>query len=409
MAIKLEVAREILINQAGPVVKEQIDLWECHQRVLAETVVAGTDFPPFDRSPLDGYALIAEEVFSATADRPVRLKVVDNIPAGSTPDKTIESGCAARIMTGAPLPDGATGVVRLEDTLTEEDEVVILAGVGVEKNICRCGEEIRTGETIVAAGSVINAGAMGVLALLGYARPWVYKKPRVFLLATGSEIVDVENPLTTLGHIRNSNSYMLAAQVREAGAEPVFGGRAKDQVSEIINKIQEADDCDVVVTTGGASVGDYDLIGKVYNTLGISVLFERVGMKPGMPVVAGVKKNKVYIGLSGNPAAAANAFEQLARPLLQKMGGQSQWSRPKTRAILSTAYIKSSGPVRFVWARLFSDRGKLFVQPLAHQGNGMQKSALWANSLIVIPEKSPPLEAGSEVEVLLLGPIVGED
>ncbi|MBP2651119.1 MAG: moeA [Firmicutes bacterium] len=402
MAVKLDLAQQILLKEAILMPKEQIKLAECNRRVLAETIIAGSNFPPFNRSPLDGYALIAGEVKSATADRPVKLKVVDNIPAGSTSNVVIEPGTAARIMTGAPVPAGATGVVRLEDTSVAGDTVAIFAGLGVDKNICHCGEEIRRSEQVISVGSVINFGSMGVLALLGYAKPWVYKKPRVFLLATGSEVIGVDDQLAP-GLIRNSNSYMLAAQVEEAGAQPVFGGIARDSVAEILDKITAADDCDMVVTTGGASVGDYDLIGEVYKQLGINLLFERVGMKPGMPVLAGLKDGKLFIGLSGNPAAAVNAFEQLVRPLLLKMGGHSKLWRVKVQAVLTAAFGKSSGTVRFVWARCYSQPTGFVVEPLALQGNGMQKSVLIANALIIIPENSPPLDKGSEVEVMLLG------
>jgi len=405
LAVKLEVAKDILLKAAAVMPKEQVELRACHKRVLAEKVIAATDFPPFDRSPLDGYALIAAEVSQATMDKPVKLKVVANIPAGTTSEVAIGPGTAARIMTGAPLPPGATGVVRLEDTAADGDEVAIFAGAGADKNICSQGEEIRRSEEVIKPGTVINFGAMGVLALLGYARPWVYKKPQVFFLATGSEVIDVESPLVP-GHIRNSNSYMLAAQAQSAGAEPVLGGIAQDSISEIAAKIETATGYDLVVTTGGASVGDYDLIGAVYQKLGIEVLFERVGMKPGMPVVAGIKNGKLYIGLSGNPAAAANAFEQLVRPLLLKMGGNNFLERTKARAVLTAPFGKSSGTVRFVWARIKSQSEGLTAEPLSLQGNGMQKSALVANALIVIPENSPPLAVGSEVEVILLGELL---
>ncbi len=401
MAMLLEAAQEMLLAGARTAATEEVALADCWRRVLAAPVVADADFPPFDRSPLDGYALIAAEAAEASLPRPVLLKVVDDIPAGSLPHVDVRLGEASRIMTGAPVPAGATGVVRREDTCEMDGRVAIFAAAGAAANICRRGEEIAGGEQVVAAGTVVNAGVMGLLALLGVARPLVYKRPRVALLATGSEIVPVDGPLAP-GTIRNSNSYMLAAQVREAGAEPVLAGIVRDEVAAIAAGLQEAAGCDIVVTTGGVSTGDYDLLADVYRELGIEILFDRVGMKPGMPVLAGRKDGKQYIGLSGNPAAASVAFEQLVRPLLLRMGGRNDLWRPRAKAMLTASFAKSSGTTRFVWARCRLLDGGLTAEPLRLQGNGMLKSAVAANALIVIPADSPPLAPGSTVEVRLL-------
>jgi len=402
MAVKLEVAQEVLLKAAVMMPEEQMPLEECRGRVLAEPAVADSDFPPFDRSPLDGYALIASEVAAASAARPAVLRVVDNIPAGTTPRATVMAGTAARIMTGAPIPPGATGVVRLEDTNYFGDEVTVLAGAGADTNICRQGEEIAAGEEVASAGMVVNAGVMGMLALIGISRPWVYCRPRVALIATGSEVVSLEAPLLP-GTIRNSNSYMLSGQVGDAGAEPFLVGIGRDDVGEIAALFEQAAESDLVISTGGVASGDYDLLAEVYRQLGITVLFDRVAMKPGMPVLAGLKDDKLYIGLSGNPAAASVAFEALVRPVLLKMAGRKEWWRPKVRATLATAFAKSSGAVRFVWARCWQQGDGLLAEPLGYQGNGMLKAAMAANALIVIGENSPPLAAGSDVTVILLG------
>lgn len=401
MALKLETAQEILLATASVMPAERLPLEQCWQRVLAETVVADTDFPPFDRSPLDGYAVIADEVKHARPDAPVRLHQIENVAAGSVARETVRPGTACRIMTGAPIPPGATGVIRQEDTAVEGDIITIMAGAGAAQNICRRGEEITAGEVVLTAGTVINAGAMGMLAALGKAETLVYVRPRVALMATGSEIIPVNEPLTP-GKIRNSNSYMLSAQVQEAGGQVQLLGEARDDVDAIIELLERAADCDVCITTGGASVGDYDLIGEVFKKMGVKVLFERVSIKPGMPVLAGVKENKLFIGLSGNPAAASISFEQLVRPVLLKMSGRTGWWRPRVRATLAAPFGKSTGAKRFVWARCWQNEAGLLAEPLRLQGNGMLKSAIAANALVVIPENSPPLPAGTEVEVFLL-------
>ncbi len=401
MAIKLEVAQAKLLNLVQVMPEETVELSQGWRRVLAETVVSDMDFPPFDRSPLDGYALIDKEVEDAVPDKPVILRQVDYVCAGDVPRHTIVPGTACRIMTGAPLPPGATGVVRVEDTVVEGEEITILEGRGAGKSICYRGEEIASGEEVISAGTVINAGVIGMLAVLGKGQVCVFRRPRVAIIATGSEIIPVDAPLTP-GKIRNSNSYMLSAQVADTGAQTVLLGNVPDSVDEIALMLEKASDCDVVITTGGASVGDCDLIGEVYKKLGITLLFDRVSIKPGMPVLAGIKNGKLYLGLSGNPAAAAISFEQLVRPILIKMGGRKKWWRPRVKAVMASPFGKSTGAQRFVWARCWQQDNDILVEPLRLQCNGMLKAAMIANSLIIIPENSPPLPSGSEVEIILL-------
>lgn len=401
MALPLTAAQDILLRAVAVLPPENAMLAECWQRVLAADVTATIDFPPFDRSPLDGYALIADEVTAATHEQPVWLQVVDDIPAGSLPRTDIRPGTAARIMTGAPVPAGATGVVRLEDTRKEGGRVAIMAGTLAGKNICRRGEEIAGGQVVLQAGSVIGSGAMGLLALLGVSQPAVFRRPRVTLIATGSEIVPVEAPLAP-GAIRNSNSYMLSAQIADAGALAINFGIVRDEVAAIADRLTAAGDCDLVVTTGGVSAGDYDLLADVYRQLGIAVLFDEVDIKPGMAMLAGHKNGRLYIGLSGNPAAASVAFELLVRPVLRKLGGHSRLWRPRTRARLTVAFAKASPVIRFVWAACRLEQGCLVAEPLPLQGNGMLKSTVSANALVIVPANSPPLAAGDEVEVMLL-------
>lgn len=401
MIVELESAQKMLLDLVKTLDTEVLPLTQCSQRVLAETVTADMNFPPFDRSPLDGYAVIAADVKAARQDSPVILRQIDMIAAGSVSQAVVVPGTACRIMTGAPLPSGATGVVRVEDTAVADGMVRIFAGAGIEKNICRAGEEIAAGDEVIPAGTVINAGVMGMLAVLGKACPLVYKKPKVSLLATGSELVSPDMALAP-GKIRNSNSYMLSGQVEYAGAQSVFLGQARDEVEAIARSIAAAPACDMTITTGGASVGDYDLIGEVFARLGIDILFEHVSIKPGMPVLAGVKAGKMFIGLSGNPAAASISFETLIRPVLLKMGGRQHWQRPVIRATLAREFGKSSEARRFVWAYWWQDGKTIMVKPLHYQGNGMLKSAMGANCLIVIPAGTPPLSAGSEVDIELL-------
>ncbi|CQR71905.1 Molybdopterin molybdenumtransferase [Sporomusa ovata DSM 2662] len=401
MSEKLEVAQARLLNLVQCMPKETVGLSESWRRILAETVLSDMDFPPFDRSPLDGYALIAKEVTDALSDNPVILRQVDYVCAGDTPHNNITPGTACRIMTGAPLPLGATGVVRIEDTISDGGMITILDGRGTEKNICFKGEEIVSGEEVIPAGTMINAGVIGMLAVLGKAHICVFRKPQVAIIATGSEIIPADLRLTP-GKIRNSNSYMIGAQVMDAGGESVFMSNVQDDADEIAHMLEQASACDIVITTGGASVGDCDLIGEAYKKLGIELLFGRVSIKPGMPVMAGQRNGKLYLGLSGNPASAAISFEQLARPVLMKMCGHKTWWRPRIKAILAIPFNKSTKAKRFVWSRCWQTDNGILVEPLHLQSNGMLKSAMVANSLIVIPENTPPLPRGSKVEAILL-------
>jgi molybdopterin molybdotransferase len=401
MASKLETVQQTLLEVVRTAGTELLPLEQCWQRVLAEDVAADMDFPPFDRSPLDGYAVIAAEVEAAGRERPVVLREVESVAAGEVPRQIVVSGTACRIMTGAPLPEGATGVVKLEDTVRLGRRIHILNGAGAARNICRRGEEIAAGEVAVAAGTLLNSGAMGTLALLGRARPLVHRRPRVGIIVTGSELATVDDALPP-GKIHDSNSYMLGAQVRDAGAEPVLFGVIRDDVSAICAVIEKAGDCDMVITTGGVSVGDYDLARLVFTRLGIATLCERVDMKPGMPVLAGLLADRLVVGLSGNPAAASIAFEQIIRPLLLKMGGRKAWWRQSARGTMTKAFAKGSGARRFVWAYSWLGEAGLLVEPLPLQGNGMLKSAIAANSLIAVEAGSPPIGAGENIQVILL-------
>jgi molybdopterin molybdotransferase len=398
----LDAARQLLLGLVCPCAAERVTLEYGWGRLLAEDVVADVDFPPFDRSPLDGYAVHSRDVECASVQKPVILEQIDYIPAGHVGRHTIGSGQTARIMTGASLPPGADGVVRQEDTVQNGTHIHILAGTNIHQNICRQGEELRKGEIVLRQGMLMGAGAMGVLAMLGKHAPLVYQRPRVGVLATGSEIIEVSQQLVP-GKIRNSNTYMLLAQIKDAGGEPVLLGKVEDVTDKIVETLQKIPQCDIVITTGGASVGDYDLMGQVFLELGVPVLFNRLAIKPGMPVVAGRWQDKLLLALSGNPAAASVAFEVLVRPLIKKMAGDPCLWRPLVKAVLKDSFHKKPGSRRFVWAQCHWQEQGWEVLPLFYQSNGMLKSMVFANALIDVPPGSLSLSVGETVNVMLLG------
>lgn len=399
MALLLEDALEILLEKVQLQGTTRIPLAECYNRVLGEDIMAEMDFPPFDRSPLDGYAVRMVDVQQASALEPVILKQVDYVPAGSWPTKKVESGMTTRIMTGAKIPDGADAVIRLEEITLEQDRVSIFAGVK-ETNICRQGEEIHKGEVVLTKGTVLTDGALGVLAMLGQDHPLVYQKPKVAILATGTEIIGIDQPLAP-GKIRNSNNYMLMAKVREAGGEPILLGQVCDELELIEEKLTGHQDIAMYITTGGASVGDYDLMEQIFEKMKIPMLFTRLAMKPGMPVMAGCWGDSLLVALSGNPASANISFEVLLRPLLKKMSGLPVFERPKVCVTLKKAFQKVSRSRRFVWAYCEVENGTLYAQPIGFQGNGMLLGTLAANAILDIPMGSNFLPIGTEVEARL--------
>lgn len=400
MALLLEDAIAILLEKTKLQGTTYTPLAECYNRVLGEDIIAEMDFPPFDRSPLDGYAVRMVDVKLASPRKPICLKQVDYVPAGSWPSKKIESGMTTRIMTGAKIPEGADAVIRLEDIALDQDMVSIFAGVE-EANICRQGEEIHKGEIVLKKGTVLKDGALGLLAMLGHDRPLVYKQPKVAILATGTEIIGVDQPLQP-GKIRNSNNYMLMAKVREAGGEPILLGQVYDDLELIAEKLKGHHDISMYITTGGASVGDYDLMEQVFKKMNIPMLFTRLAMKPGMPVMAGYWHDTLLVALSGNPASANVSFEVLLRPLIKKMSGVSVFERPKVSVTLQKPFTKVSRSRRFIWAQCGFENGVLYAQPIGFQGNGMLLGTLAANAILDIPKGSDFLPIGTEVEARLL-------
>jgi len=400
VAVLLEDALAMLLKNVQLQGTISLPLGECYQRILAEDIVADMDFPPFDRSPLDGYAVKTIDVEQASTQNPVILKQVDYVPAGSLPSKIIEAGQAARIMTGGKIPEGADAVIRFEDTTVNQDRVSIFVPVKIA-NICRQGEEIRKGNIVLKKGIVLKDGALGLLAMLGKDKPLVYKQPKVAILATGTEVVAIDQPLEE-GKIRNSNNYMLMAKVREAGAQPVLLGQVCDELALIEERLMGNEQIDMYITTGGASVGDYDLMGQLFTKLKIPMLFTRLAMKPGMPVIAGYWQDVLVVALSGNPASANISFEVLLRPLLRKMAGATMVERPSGRAKLKKAFSKPSTSRRFIWANCEFDNGVLYAIPMEFQGNGMLAGMLSANALLDIPAESDCMQIGAEVDLRLL-------
>jgi molybdopterin molybdotransferase len=365
--------------------------------VLDEDVAADRDVPSFRNSAMDGYAVRGEDVASA----PVELRVVGEIAAGSFPDRAVGPGEAMRIMTGAPMPDGADTVVRVEDTDNATDVVTIAAATPTGMATRQAGEDLKKGETVLTKGTVLRAAEIGLLASVGRARVRVRKRPRVAVFSTGDEIVDLDAPIER-GQIRDSNRYTLASAIRAAGAEPWVRGIVRDSPDALRAALREAMSADVIVTSGGVSVGDHDHMKPVLAELG-TIDFWAIAIRPGRPLAFGELKDgerRVPIfGLPGNTVSALVTFEIFVRPALLRMQGRQNVARPRAKARLADPVDKPD--FLRVFARGIHDPEAGTVRLTGPQGSGILRSMSLANCLIDLPVGPSRVEKGETVDVIL--------
>ncbi len=383
--------------------KERLPIQQCLGRVIGEDVHAPRSIPPWDNSAMDGYAVRWADIASASPGHPVRLKVLGDLPAGSVFSGSVGPGEGVRIMTGAPLPAGADTVVQVEETKKDGAEVLIFAQPGQEKNIRRAGEDIRAGDLGVAEGTVLRPAHIGLLASFQRSSVYVYQRPRVAVLSTGDELLEIDDPWQE-GKIVNSNSYSLAAQVAECGATPVQIGIARDNIQDLGEKIRQALVGDVLLTSGGVSVGDYDFVKTLLKDMG-EMNFWKVTMRPGQPLAFGTIAGKPLFGLPGNPVSVMVSFEQFVRPALLKMAGHQNLFRPALKAILREEVEKKAGLTHFIRCRLLQENGVLYAATTGGQGSGILTSMAKADGLIVLPRDRTRFAPGEEVRVLVLDPL----
>src|SRR5881396_2278776 len=365
--------------------------------VLAEDIAADRDVPPFRNSAMDGYAVLGEDVATA----PVRLRVVGEVAAGGFPDRAIGKGQAMRIMTGAPMPDGADTVVRVEDSDNASDVVTITAATPKGISIREAGEDLKKGERILDAGTVLRAAEIGLLASVGRAQVLVRKRPRVAVFSTGDEIVDLDAPLGR-GQIRDSNRYTLASAIRAVGAEPWVRGIVRDSPDALRAAFREVVAADAIVTSGGVSVGDHDFMKPVLSELG-TIDFWAIAIRPGRPLAFGElndgDRRVPIFGLPGNTVSALVTFEIFVRPALLRMQGRANVSRPRAKARL-TEPVDKIGTLRF-FARGIHDPEGGTVRLTGPQGSGILRSMSLANCLIDLPVRPSRFEKGELVDVIL--------
>jgi molybdopterin molybdotransferase len=404
--IPVETALEIVLSHTPTLPAEEVLLADALGRVLAEDVRSDLDLPPFDRAGMDGYALRAGDA----AHAPVTLEVVGQARAGQWPDQVLTSGQALEVMTGAPVPAGATAVQQVEHTrpLDGGRRVESLAPVETGQNIARQGSEVGAGDLVLAGGETLDPAAIGVLAAVGKGRVRVGRRPTVSVLVTGDELVDVwERP--SGGRIRNSNGYALVAQARWAGAEVTALAILPDQVDRIAEGVREGFRSDVLILSGGVSEGAFDFVEEVLARFDVGLLFTKVAIKPGAPLVFGRRGDKLVFGLPGNPVSAQVTFDIFVRAALLRLQGARQVGRPLVEVELMEAVKNRSGRKAHLPARVRSEGGRLLASPVPSRGSADLVAHAKANALLVLDATRTRAEAGERAPALLLGNFLERD
>jgi molybdopterin molybdotransferase len=398
-----EAAERILleIRRQPPL---RIPLDDALDSVLAEDVVSPLDVPPWTNSAMDGYAARGEDVRGASEADPVRLRVVEQVPAGHFPSRAIHPGECARIFTGAPLPEGSDSVIRQEDTDGGVETVTILKDRDIGVNIRKAGEDIRRGTTVLARGTQLEPAHLGVLASLAVAHPLVYRRPRVAILGSGDEVVDVDQTEDILAgrKIASSNTHTLVALVRQAGGQPVNLGIARDTPESLREHLAAAGDCDLLVTTAGISVGEHDYIRSVLEELGAQQRFWKLRMRPGAPVGFGLLGEIPWIGLPGNPVSTMVTFELFVRPAIRKMMGHALPFRRSVPVTVAESITVRPRLQHFLRATITQGPNGPEAGLTGPQGSGILTSMARANALLVLPEGQFETPAGSSVQALIL-------
>ena len=399
--IQVDEAREIILSKIKTKGVEKVSLNDALGRILAEDIIARRNNPPMDNSAMDGYAVIAADIQSASPDNPVKLKVVDNIPAGSVAQVTLKNNQAIRIMTGAPIPPGADAVLMQEDTDKNGSGILAKDKAEVGENIRLAGEDVEAGDVVIQKGAAITPSQIGMMAVVGRSSIYVSQRPTVAILSTGDEIMELDE-IPEGPCIYNSNGYMLAAQIRSAGGIPCYLGVARDDEKDLMEKFDWALKCDIVVSSGGVSVGDYDLVKATLEKMGNEMVFWKVAMKPGKPLAFGKIGEIPVFGLPGNPVSSFVSFEQFARPAIKKMMGAKEVLHRTVQAKLTRTIHKKTGRLHFMSAVVSWDEGEHTVTPAQEQGSGVLKSTVNANGLLVFPLEKDELKSGEQVTVQLL-------
>jgi molybdopterin molybdotransferase len=399
---QLHEAQKVVLEAASVLGLEKISILDALGRVLGEDIVAERDNPPWDNSAMDGFAVRWEDIKQEHAiQKPVTLSVVEDVPAGKMPSKAVGAGQAIRIMTGAPIPRGADTVLKVEDTEHTPATVTVFKPEPRGANIRPQGEDVKKGDCIIAKGTQIRPGEAGMLAILAKSFVFAYQRPRVAILSTGDELADLDERFSE-EKIINSNSYGIAAAVHEAGGIPLLLGIARDTPAALKEKISHGLNADILVLSGGVSMGDYDFTKAVFRDLGAEMNFWKLAIRPGQPLAFGKIQGKLAFGLPGNPVSSMVTFEQLVRPAMLKMGGHRSYGRPVVDAVFQEKFSKRTDRRHFLRGILTREEGVFKVRTTGDQGSGILTSMVKANCLIDVPVEVERLNPGDQVTVQLL-------
>lgn len=402
MAETFESARALILEKVSPLPSERVPLLEAVSRVVAEGVRAPWDLPRWDNSAMDGFAVRAEDCGSLTP-----LLIDGYIPAGGIAnDVSVVSGTAVKIMTGAPVPDGCDTVVPVEETEENDGQVVIRGRVKVGAHIRLLGEDVQKEEVFIATGSILRPAEINMLASFGFEAVTVFSRPTVAILSTGDELVELGEPVGP-GQIINSNTYSLAAAVREMGGEPLLIGIARDDDESLKEKLIAGLKADVLITSAGVSMGDRDLVCEILEEIGVENLFRKVDIKPGRPTSFGLKDGKPVFSLPGNPVSTMITFEELVRPALLKMMGHGKVIKPFVKATLQETMTKKPGRVQFLRVRVVDNGECLLASSSGDQNTGILSTMLRANGIAVLPASREHFAAGEEVDVHMIAALLG--
>jgi molybdopterin molybdotransferase len=402
--ISVEEAQSRVLAAVEPIDIETIDLIDALGRVLREDIAATHDIPSADNSAMDGYAVRAADV----ANAPVTLRVIEDLPAGKIARRTVTDGTAARIMTGALMPNGADSVVQVELTdggsATVQIHVQIREAVNVGTNVRRRGEDMRAGDVVLRTGTRIGPAEVGVLASAQRRSVSVARRPTIAILSTGDELVEAGEPIAA-GQVVNSNAWSLAALVAQHGAIPERLGIVRDDLDATIAALERALACDFVITSGGVSVGAYDFVKNALEALGAETMFWRIAMKPGKPVALSRLRGRLVFGLPGNPVSSMVSFLLFVAPALRKSMGMTSDLLQPTANVRLLAPLRSKGDRRaYLRVRVGVDEGgELVAQPMTSQGSGVSTSMVGANGLAIVDAGVTSIDAGQIVKTLLIG------
>ncbi|MEY8000691.1 gephyrin-like molybdotransferase Glp [Clostridium sp. Mt-5] len=392
--IDVDNALNIINESTKKLSLEKKDILSCLNKVLAEDIYSKDNLPPFDKSAMDGYAIKSEDTTNCDSENVVEFEIKGLIKAGDYCEDELKPGQTFKIMTGAPLPKGADAVIEIEKVEVEGNILKISQVVNKNNNVIKLGEEIKADELALNKGSNIRPVEIGLLASLGYSSVNIYKSPTVALIITGDELIDIDSKLQR-GKIRNSNEYSLKALIKNSGAKALSLGVVADDKDNLKGKVKYAlKNADIVVSSGGASVGDYDFVDNVLKEIGADMKFNSVAIKPGKPVTFATYKEKLFFSLPGNPLSLITTFEEFVKPAIEKMMGKQIGNTEEFPVILAENFKAKRGRKKYVYVEIKEDNGKYYAYKVGSQCSNHLMTMSGANGIIIIPKECGEVKAG---------------